>query len=229
MNNYLKKFNLDNFQLEMFEKYYEFLISENKKYNLTSIIDKREVYIKHFADSLEVAQLIDVNKINIMCDIGSGAGFPGIPLKIKYPNLKLVIIESNGKKTNFLNHLVSLLGLKDVFILNERIEELDAKYRDYFDLVIARAVSPLPILMELCIPFVRVDGSFIAMKGINFEEEIESSQKGLKKLKSSIFAIKLYSLDDNMGERSLVIISKLEKTSIDYPRRYALIKKNPLK
>lgn len=229
MNNYLEKYNLNTFQLKQFEKYYELLIIESKKYNLTTIIDKREVYIKHFSDSLEIINVIDFSKISTVCDIGSGAGFPGIPLKIKYPHITLSIVESNGKKANFLKMVVDLLELKDVYILNERSEEIDSKYRDYFDLVVARAVSTLPILMELCIPYVKVDGNFIAMKGSNYEEEIETAQKGLKKLKSSIFAIKLYRLDEEMGDRALVIISKKEKTHIDYPRRYAVIKKSPLK
>ncbi len=229
MNKYLEKYNLNTFQLNQFEKYYELLINENQKYNLTSIVDKSEVYIKHFCDSLEIINVIDFTKISNICDIGSGAGFPGIPLKIKYPDLKVWIVESNGKKANFLKMLIDLLDLKDVYILNKRSEELELKYRDYFDLVVARAVSNLPVLMELCIPFVKVDGNFIAMKGSNYEEEIDKARNGLKKLKSSIFAIKLYTLQEDMGDRALVIISKLEKTNIDYPRRYAVIKKTPLK
>ena len=229
MNNYLIKYDLSSFQLKQFEMYYELLVSENKKYNLTSIIDKKEVYIEHFSDSLEVINVIDFTQITSLCDIGSGAGFPGIPLKIKYPELKLFIVEANGKKALFLKMVVDLLELKDVYILNERSEELDFKYRDYFDLVVARAVSNLQILMEICLPYVKVEGNFIAMKSSNYEDEIEKSQKGLKKLKSSIFAIKLYTLDEEMGDRALIIISKNEKTSIDYPRRYAVIKKSPLK
>ncbi|HHX79137.1 MAG TPA: 16S rRNA (guanine(527)-N(7))-methyltransferase RsmG [Acholeplasmataceae bacterium] len=229
MNNYLIKYDLSSFQLKQFEMYYELLVSENKKYNLTSIIDKKEVYIKHFSDSLEIINVIDFTQIATLCDIGSGAGFPGIPLKIKYPELKLFIVEANGKKALFLKMVVDLLELKDVYILNERSEELDFKYRDYFDLVVARAVSNLQILMEICLPYVKVEGNFIAMKSSNYEDEIEKSQKGLKKLKSSIFAIKLYTLDEEMGDRALIIISKNEKTSIDYPRRYAVIKKSPLK
>ncbi|MDD2258248.1 MAG: 16S rRNA (guanine(527)-N(7))-methyltransferase RsmG [Bacilli bacterium] len=229
MNSYLEKYELDIIQLKQFEKYYELLIAENRKYNLTSIVEKKEVYIKHFCDSLEIINVMDFSKIVNICDIGSGAGFPGLPLKIKYPHLKLVIVESNRKKTMFLKMVVDMLKLDDVYILNERVEEIDIKYKDYFDLVVARAVSTLPILMELCIPYVKVEGNFVAMKGINYEDEIEKAQTGLKKLKSSIFAIKLYNLDEDMGNRALIIINKKNKTSSDYPRRYAIIKKSPLK
>lgn len=213
--------------MDKFKTYYQFLIEENKKYNLTSITDEEEVYIKHFQDSIKTEIAIDFNEVESICDIGSGAGFPGIPLKIKYPHLKLTIIEPLLKRCNFLNKLVLKLGLKDVIIRKERAEDID-KLREGFDLVVARAVSLLPMLLELSLPYVKTGGYFIALKGSNYEEEIELSKNALKLLSSEIEEVFTYELDKGYGSRSLIKIKKLEVTDRKYPRRYSRIKKQHL-
>src|SRR5690554_977274 len=179
--------------MDNYKTYYQFLIEENKKYNLTNITDEKEVYIKHFEDSLKTELAIDFNQVESLCDIGSGAGFPGIPLKIKYPHLKLTIIEPLYKRCNFLNKLVLKLDLKDVIIKKERAEDID-ELREGFDLVVARAVSILPMLLELCIPYVKTGGYFIALKGNNYQEEINLSNNALKLLAAEIEEVFTYEL-----------------------------------
>src|SRR5690554_6174133 len=164
--------------MDKFKTYYQFLIEENKKYNLTSITDEEEVYIKHFQDSIKTEIAIDFNEVESLCDIGSGAGFPGIPLKIKYPHLKLTIIEPTKKRCHFLEQLVLKLNLKDVIIRNDRAENIN-DLRETFDVVCARAVASLPILLEICIPYVKVSGYFIALKGPNYQEEVANSENAL--------------------------------------------------
>jgi 16S rRNA (guanine527-N7)-methyltransferase len=213
--------------MNKFDLYYDFLISENEKYNLTAITKREEVFIKHFDDSLKTSLIVDLNKIETICDIGSGAGFPGIPLKIKYPHLKLTIIEPTQKRCNFLSQLVLKLDLKDVIIINDRAENI-TNLRSQFDLVVARAVSSLPILLELALPFVKVNGYFVALKGSNYEEEVNKAKNALKVLDAVIDDIMTYELDNNYGLHSLIKIKKLKPTNMIYPRNYGKIKNKPL-
>lgn len=209
------------------EIYYDFLISENMKYNLTAITNKDEVYVKHFEDSMYIEKIVNLGDISTICDVGSGAGFPGIPLKIKYPHLKLTIIEPTLKRCNFLSQLVLKLELKDVIIINGRAEEMNTQ-RSSFDLVVARAVSPLPILLELCIPLVKTSGYFIAMKGSNYQVEIDESKNALKELSATIDDVYEYELNNNYGMHSLIKIFKEKDTKSIYPRLYKYIKYKPL-
>jgi len=210
---------------QLFEKYYQILVQENEKYNLTAITDKEEVYYKHFLDCATILNYIDLSNKKI-CDVGSGAGFPGIVLKILCPSLKLYIIEPIGKRCNFLKMLVNELNLENVVIINDRAENIK-EYRNYYDYVFARAVSNLPMLIELCVPLTKVNGYFIALKGSNYQEEIDLSTNALKELKSVVEKIDIYELKD-FGVHSIVYINKKRKTTEKYPRPYAQIKHKPL-
>lgn len=222
----MNNINIDNIKSnKLFDEYYKFLIEENEKYNLTAITEKEEVFYKHFLDCAKVLEYTDLSG-KVICDVGSGAGFPGIVLKILCPSLKLYIIEPIGKRCNFLNMLVARLNLKDVVIINDRAENVK-QYRNYFDYVFARAVSNLPMLIELCIPLVKVSGSFIALKGSNYQEEVDLSKNALDELKSLILKIDTYELKD-YGLHSIININKKSKTPDKYPRAYAQIKHKPL-
>ena len=209
--------------IDAFEKYYKFLVEENNKYNLTSITDKDEVYIKHFLDSLSIENIIDLDNISL-CDVGSGAGFPAIPLKIMYPNIKLTIIEPTLKRCNFLKQVVEMLNMKDVEIINDRAENIKDMH---FDVVCARAVSNLSILLELCIPLVKVNGYFISMKGSNYKEELDDASNALNALDAKVEDIYEYDLEE-YGKRVLLKIKKIKETKKIYPRMYSQIKKKPL-
>jgi len=214
-------------QLHQYQTYYQFLVSENKKYNLTAITEEKEVYYKHFYDSVSLIKT-DLIKDNIsLCDIGAGAGFPSIPLKIAFPSIKIYIVESQTKKTNFLNALKDKLNLKDVTIVNERAEIFAATHLNHFDIVTARAVAPLNILDELCIPFVKKGGHFIAMKSSLLENELDKAKYGIITLGGQINKVIPINLPYDMGERKLLIVEKINLVK-GYPRSYAIIKKKPL-
>lgn len=213
--------------MDYFKIYYEFLVEENAKYNLTALTTPEEVQIKHFEDSLTVGEALELTSIVSLCDVGSGAGFPGIPLKIKYPHLKLTIIEPTAKKCAFLRELVLKCDLKDVIIINDRAENCN-KLRDSFDCVVSRAVAALPMLAELCIPLVKKGGHFIAMKGPDYEEDLTSATRALKLLGGVVSAIVPIQLRDDMGKRTLIKITKVVSTPPVYPRAFAIIKKKPL-
>lgn len=215
---------LNDTQLNQFEMYYNFLIAENKKYNLTAITDEKEVYFKHFYDSLTLVKTNLIKEGISLCDIGSGAGFPSIPIKILFPSIKVTIIESQTKKTQFLKQLINHLKLDNVDIINTRAE--DYAHTAYFDIVTARAVAHLSILNELCMPFVKKGGYFIAMKG-SYQEELEHSKNGIKILGGKLENVISFELPHQMGERHLILIKK-EKMVKGYPRPFAQIKKNPL-
>lgn len=208
-----------------FKKYYELLVQENQKYNLTSITDEEEVYYKHFLDCATILNYFDLND-KIICDVGSGAGFPGMVLKILCPSMKLYIVEPLGKRCKFLEFVKKELGLKDVFIINDRVEKMN-EYRECFDFCFARAVSNLSMLIELCIPIVKVKGYFVSMKGSNYQEEVNLASNALKKLDSKIGSIYEYQLG-SYGVHSLIKILKDKKTNGKYPRSYAKIKNDTL-
>lgn len=212
-------------------KHYDFLIQENQKYNLTSITDLDEAYVKHFIDSYMLGNCFDLNNSISICDVGSGAGFPGIALKLKYPNIKLTIIESMNKRCLFLEELVKTLGLNDVNIICTRAE--DAKdLREKFDVVTARAVANLSILMELCVPLVKVNGFFAPYKGSNYQEEIESSSKAAQTLGIKLDSIYEYNLNSSSGEdygnHAIIKYLKIKETDAKYPRPFSQIKKKSL-
>ncbi len=213
--------------MDQFEKYYQFLIDENKKYNLTAITDKTEVFIKHFEDSLALSKALDLHLVKTIVDVGSGAGFPGIPLKIKYPHLKLTIIEPNQKKCRFLEKLLLVLELNDVIIINGRAET-QKTLREHFDLAVARAVGSLSLLCEICLPLVKENGFFIAMKGPDYKMDLIKANKALDILQAKIDDIIEYNLSNNLGSRTLLKIKKYHVTSPLYPRNFATITKKPL-
>lgn len=224
----LDEFNLSKRQIEQFELYYDFLITENQKYNLTSIVDKEEVYVKHFYDSIKLKDVVDLENVKTFLDVGSGAGFPAIPIKILFPNLKVTIIEPTLKRCNFLNELCNLLKLENVVIINDRSENIKEEHREYFDIVSARAVANLSVLLELTIPYVKVNGSFCALKGSSYKEEIDSSINALKLLNCKVIDIYDYELPLNLGKRVIINFLKTNKTNKKYPRSYAQIKKKQL-
>ncbi|MCD7809331.1 MAG: 16S rRNA (guanine(527)-N(7))-methyltransferase RsmG [Erysipelotrichaceae bacterium] len=227
--NKLKKENitLNDKQLQQFEIYYQTLIEWNQKMNLTAITDKEDVYLKHFYDSLTISfdQHFDHQ---LLCDVGAGAGFPSIPLKIVYPNLKITIIDSLQKRIIFLQHLVEVLDLKDIELIHARAEEYAINHREYFDIVTARAVARLNVLDELCLPLVKVGGEFIALKGLKGEEELLEAEMGIEKLGGQITMETEFTLSDDNDYRYNLYIEKVKKTPHKYPRSYSQIKKKPL-
>ncbi len=217
----LKKINIsiNELQLKQLERYYELLVEYNKFMNLTGITIKEEVYLKHFYDSLTIAKVIDLNQYDTLCDVGTGAGFPGLVIKIIYPNLKITLLDSLNKRLNFLNIVIKELNLKDIETIHIRAEE----YKKQFDIVVARAVAPLNILLEYCIPITKVNGYFIAMKGKN-----EEANNALKELNSEIIETNSFLLPIEQSNRTIIKIKKIKETNKKFPRKYSEIKKNPL-
>lgn len=210
-------------QLEKLNQFYELLISWNQKMNLTRIIEKEDVYLKHFYDSLTLSKVIDLKQDLTLCDVGSGAGFPGIVLKICFPNLKITLLDSLQKRVNYLNEIIKELDLKNIEAIHTRAEDYAKQNREKFDIVTARAVANLKILSELCIPMLKVNGLFIAMKA-NIEEEIENSTEILKKLDSKIEKIETFYLPIENSIRNIIMIQKQKITNNLYPRRIEKMK-----
>ena len=226
----IKKIGIDptSEQLSLLKKYAEFLKNYNSHTNLTAITNIEDIYLKHFYDSLLVTKYYDFTKISNMIDIGSGAGFPGVVLKIFFPNLDVVLLDSNGKKTRFLEELINTLKLKNIIAINDRAENYAIKNRHKFDVSIARAVSELRIISELCLPLTKVDGTFIAMKA-KYEEELKSVGGVLKNLSSSIESINETKLPIENSIRSFIVIKVNKKIDNKYPRPYDQIIKKELK
>lgn len=211
-------------QNHLFAKYHDYLSSENKKMNLTAVEGKEDVYIRHFFDSLSLASVTDLSGKSLL-DVGSGAGFPGIPLKIVEPSLKLTIVESRLKRVKFLKRLVAHLGMDDVTIIRGRAEDLN-RYASY-DIVTARGVAPLNILVEITMPWVKKGGLFIAMKSAGSDEEIKLAKKAVGVLGGKIKQIFSYHYEEVI-DHVLVIIEKHKLSPPKYPRRYGKIKREPL-
>lgn len=216
-----------NKMLNQLEEYCDILIEENKKYNLTSITNKESIYLKHFLDSLTITKIIDLNNQSL-CDIGTGAGFPGLVLKIFYPNLDVTLIEATNKKCNFLNLVINKLHLNKIKVINERAEIYSKTNREIFDIVTSRAVAPLPHLLEYSTPIIKVNGYLISMKG-NVEEELKLIFNYNKKLYITLLAKKIFKLPVENSTRTLLIFQKYKETPSKYPRSYKDIKSKPLK
>ncbi|OGN95265.1 MAG: 16S rRNA (guanine(527)-N(7))-methyltransferase [Chloroflexi bacterium RBG_13_51_18] len=222
---------LTSFQLDQFELYYRELIEWNQRVNLTSITDYTGVQLKHFLDSLTVAAAIKNIKKNLkMADIGTGAGLPGIPLKIVFSDIHLALIEATLKKTRFLDQLISKLNLKNVEIIRERAETVahDTRYRERFDIVVSRAVAALPALAEIMLPFCNIGGCCIAQKKGDIGREVEQSKKAIEVMGGSLREIKSIDLVELNDNRCLVIIDKIQPTPSPYPRRPGIPDKRPV-
>ncbi|MFD2615266.1 16S rRNA (guanine(527)-N(7))-methyltransferase RsmG [Paenibacillus gansuensis] len=217
-------------QWNQFEAYYRELVSWNEKMNLTGITDRDQVYLKHFYDSISLAFYIPMDSVSTMADVGSGAGFPSIPLKIMFPHLKVTIIDSLNKRIHFLTHLVSETGLSEVTSLHGRAEDMARKpeLRDRFDLVTARAVARLNVLNEFCLPFVRKGGTFAAMKGSNPAEELDEAKGSLKKLNAVLHEVHSFKLPVELSDRHIMVIHKKDVTPKAYPRKAGTPLKSPL-
>lgn len=213
--------------LEQLDIYCNFLLEYNTHTNLTAIKTKEEVYLKHFYDSLTLTKVIDLKNEETLLDIGSGAGFPGMVLKIFFPNLKVYLVDSNNKKCKFLNELKEKLNVDNLIVINNRVENLYDKFLNKIDIVTARAVTNLTVLSELAIPLVKNNKYFIAMKG-NAEEEINNSIYAIKYLDCSIDNIIKFDLYENSGLRTLISIRKNKDTDSKNIRSYDKIIKKPL-
>ena len=219
--------NLTKNQMEMLEKYYELLVSENEKINLTTITDKEDVYLKHFYDSLTLIKSYNLRKEVTLCDIGTGAGFPGVVLSICFPTLKVTVVESIRKKVNFLFLVKKELDLKNLFICNERAEIFARNNVEKYDIVTSRAMARLNMLNEMCIPLVKVNGYFIPMKA-NLDEELEEAKTSIEIMNSRLEEVITFNLPIENSVRNLVIIKKLGNNKKKYPRDYKQIKNMPL-
>ena len=218
-------------QIEQFIKYYEILVEWNSFMNLTGITEYEEVIQKHFVDSLALCKAIDVNGAESLIDIGTGAGFPGIPLKIAYPHLKVTLLDSLQKRIKFLNEVVSQLGLENVETIHGRAEDFakPSMKRETFDLCVSRAVANLASLSEYCLPYVKVGGYFIPYKSGKVEEELEESKKAVFLLGGKIEEEVKFMLPNSDISRSLIKIKKIGATPKKYPRKSGLATKEPIK
>ncbi len=212
-------------EISKLEKYALLLKDWNGKINLTAITEKEQVFLKHFYDSLTLVKIIDLSKIDSICDLGTGAGFPGVVLKIFFPNLKLTLVDALNKRINFLDVVVKELNLENVTLVHARAEEYGKNHRECFDVVTARALSSFPILLEYGIPLLKTCGHLIAMRGLN---DSVDGVNALKVLNSKINNIIEFKLPFEESNRTLVDIVKISQTSLKYPRRYAEIKKKPI-
>ena len=228
----LEKLNihLNEKQVYQFMKYYEMLIETNKVMNLTAITDFDEVIDKHFVDSLALIQAMDLNKELKVIDVGTGAGFPGIPLKIAFPELDILLLDSLNKRIHFLDQVISELGLENIQTIHGRAEDFGKNplYREKFDLCVSRAVANLSTLSEYCVPFVKVDGYFISYKSGKVQEELDASRHAVDILGGKVENCLNYALADTDMDRSLVVIHKLKPTKKAYPRKAGKPSKEPL-
>ena len=224
----LKKINIDitEEQLNKLETYYEMLIEYNKVMNLTGITEKEDVYLKHFYDSLTINKIIDLKEVNTLCDLGSGAGFPGIVLKIVFPNIKITLVDSLNKRINFLNEVIAKLNLGNIEAIHSRIEDYALLHNEEYDVVTARAVAPINILLELGVRLVKVGKYFIAMKG-NIENEPDYANC-IKKLDIQEENKIIFNLPVENSTRTLIKFIKKNSTNKLFPRKYGDIKKRPL-
>lgn len=224
------KIDLSEQQIQQFLKYYEMLIEKNKVMNLTAITEFEDVVEKHFLDSLSLIQQIELYQELKVLDLGTGAGFPGIPLKIAFPNLNIVLMDSLNKRINFLNEVIEDLQLKNIVAVHGRAEEMARKteYRENFDLCVSRAVANLASLSEYCLPFVTQGGSFISYKSGEIEAELSQSKKAIFVLGGKIENVKKFRLVETDAERSFIQIKKVKKTPKTYPRKAGTPSKNPI-
>jgi 16S rRNA (guanine527-N7)-methyltransferase len=225
-----KGISLSQRQLEQYEEYYRTLVEWNEKMNLTAITDKESVYLKHFFDSISAALYFDFSKPIHICDVGAGAGFPSIPIKIAFPHLQITIVDSLNKRISFLEHLASVLKLENVRFIHDRAETFgqNSKYREQFELVMARAVARLSVLSELCLPLVKVGGTFLAMKSLHASDELQAAEKAIHVLGGKLENVQSFILPLEESERSLLFIAKEKQTPKKYPRKPGTPNKTPI-
>ena len=212
---------LDENQKKQFTDFYEYLVEKNKVMNLTGITEFQEVLIKHFLDSLACVKAVDMSRIKRIMDIGTGAGFPGVPLKIAFPHLEACLLDSLKKRVNFLEETFQMLKLENITAIHGRAEEYakNKQYRETYDLCVSRAVSNLATLSEYCLPYVKTGGYFISYKSGTVQEEVEQAQKAVKILGGKIQDVVYFQLPDSEIQRSLVVIEKIKATPGRYPRK----------
>ena len=217
-------------QMEQFLQYYELLVEKNKVMNLTAITEFDEVVEKHFLDSVSLTQQLDLHQPLKVLDLGTGAGFPGIPLKIVFPELEITLMDSLNKRVLFLQDVISSLQLENIEAVHGRAEEAarNKKYRESFDLCVSRAVANISTLSEYCLPFVKIGGSFISYKSSTIEDELEDGKKGIAILGGKVKDVYKFTLPDSELQRSFVIIEKEKKTLKAYPRKAGTPSKEPL-
>ncbi|WP_108672274.1 16S rRNA (guanine(527)-N(7))-methyltransferase RsmG [Peribacillus acanthi] len=217
-------------QLEQFELYYQLLVEWNEKMNLTAITDKYEVYLKHFFDSISAAFYTDFSAPLSICDVGAGAGFPSIPIKICFPHLQVSIVDSLNKRISFLDHLAKSLQLENVHFYHDRAETFgqNPKHREAYDLVTARAVARMSVLSELCMPLVKVDGYFVAMKAASANEELDMGKKAIATFGGEIEKIDSFVLPFEESERNIITVKKRKSTPKKYPRKPGTPNKLPI-
>lgn len=228
----LKGIDLSDQQIKQFHDYYEMLINYNQKVNLTTIIDEYEVYLKHFYDS--ITPLFYINKLQdevSLVDVGAGAGFPSLPMKIIFPQLKITIVDSLNKRIKFLDELINQLGLTGVELVHARAEEFGgkkSKYREKFDFATARAVARMSVLAELCLPLVKVGGQFIALKAAKAKSELSDSEIAIKTLGGEVVDDFSFDLHNGEESRHIITINKIRKTPVKYPRKAGTPNKEPI-
>lgn len=222
---------LNDIQINQFDIYFQMLVEWNDKINLTALTNKEDVYLKHFYDSITATFYYDFTKELHICDVGAGAGFPSIPIKICFPHLKVTIIDSLNKRIGFLNQLATELEIDQVHFHHGRAEDFGSnpRFREKFDVVMARAVARMSVLSELCLPFSKKNGVFIAMKGAQANEELVDSKKAIKVLGGEVNEINTFTLPREDSERSIITINKKLQTPKKYPRKAGTPNRNPIK
>lgn len=211
--------------------YMKGILEWNEKINLTAITEDRDIIQKHFVDCVSIASKIDIPSGATVIDVGTGAGFPGIPVKIAFPDIEITLLDSLNKRINFLQEVVSSLGLENVNCVHSRAEDggQNGEYREQYDMCISRAVANLAVLSEYCLPFVKVGGAFVSLKGPDVKEELEESKKALEKLGGEVIGVEKIDIPKSDITHSLVIIKKVRQTPKAYPRKAGKVTKNPIK
>ena len=225
-----KGISLSEKQLDQFEAYFTTLVEWNEKMNLTAITEKTDVYLKHFYDSITASFYFDFSKPFHLCDVGAGAGFPSIPLKIVYPHIEVTIVDSLNKRISFLNHLADVLNLENIHFVHDRAETfgVNPAYRETFDVVTARAVARMSVLSEFCLPLAIVGGHFLAMKALHAKDELDSAQKAISTLGGKVEKVHTFTLPMEDSERTILIIKKEKQTPKKYPRKPGTPGKSPI-